>query len=441
MRLISMFFLSTVMVFSSGCVSMFYASTQMTVPKEEVLAKINNPVVVKIEREDNMWGGAIPFVVYDGPKEIGQLGPAGSFEWKREAGYLNLKITGSTRLIVGPNLPEESVYEDYLLTGSTFKFTSGLNVDGKIAIWIKPLQERAPEDFVAFGRAENTNTINTYGEFMKTYAKSSMVDNAIRRCDKIFEDSGMANIENLHNKNIKMIKAYLNALPKGKHAQYAEEVDQYYEAERRPNKKAFEDYLQKWPNSQFEIWAKANLAFVSLGEATDQSLINTQERARQIAQSGFKKMLLYMQKTKKNVTSYILEPEKTGYATESLPKNTDIKILPASGLAFGHANNRYFMQLNALADIEGLVAQFEGNLNYHKSSTPSCYYIGTATVDGFKYSFFLKIHVLDGRQVDLSGILKGSWISIKNKEYYYDGKNWIHGLNNSFFTIENRMLD
>ncbi len=387
-------------------------------------------------------------------------------------------------MIVGPNLPEESVYEDYLLTGSTFKFISGLNVDGKIAIWIKPLQERAPEDFVAFGRAENTNTINTYGEFLKTYAKSSMVDNAIRRCDKIFEDSGMLNIENLnknidkisehnidnlqlqlsnrfstheniskteiselfnienlHNKNIKMMKAYLNALPKGKHAQYAEEVDQYYEAERRPNKKAFEDYLQKWPNGQFERWAKANLAFVSLGEATDQSLINTQERARQIAQSGFKKMLLYMQKTKKNVTSYTLEPENTGYATESLPKNTDIKILPASGLEFAQANNRNIMQLNALADIEGLVAQFDGTLNYQKSSTPSCYYIGTATVDGLKNNFFLKIHVLAGRQVDLSGIIKGSWISIKNKEYYYDGKNWIHGLDNPFFTIENRMLD
>jgi hypothetical protein len=423
----------------SGCASMFYASTQMPVQNKEELAKIRNPVLLKIAREDNMWGGAIPFVVYDGAKEIGQLGPAGSFEWKREAGYLNLKITGATRVIVGPNLPEESVYEDYLQTGSTLKFISGLNVDGKIAIWIKSLQERAPEDFVAFGRAENANTINAYGEFMKAYVKSSKVDNAIRRCDKLFEDSGMLSIENLHNKNIKMIKAYLSALPKGKHAQYAEEVDQYYEAERRPNKKSFEDYLQKWPNGQFARWAKVNLAFVSLGEATDQSLIKTQERARQIAQSGFKQMLQYMHETKKNVSTFTLAPKNTGYATESLPKSTDIKILPASGLAFIQVNNRNSMQLNALADIEGLVAQFEGTLNCQKSSTSSCYYTGTATVDGFKDSFFLKINVLAGRQVVLSGLLEGSWISIKNKEYYYDGKNWIHGLDNPFFTINKRI--
>lgn len=438
--------LSVVMLFSSGCVSMFYASTQMPVQNEKALATIRNPAVVKIERENNMWGGAIPFVVYDGQKEIGRLGPAGVFEWKRESGYLNLKITGAVRSIVGPNLPEEAIHEDYLLTGGTLKFISGLNVDGKISIWIKPQQERAPEDFVAFGRAENANTINAYGEFIKTHAKSSKVDEAIRQCDNLIEESGMLNIENLNNQKIEMIKAYLSALPNGKNAQYAKEVNQYYEAEKRPSKKAFEDYLKKWPNGQFERWAKANLAFISLGEAIDQSLIKTQEKACQIARSGFRKMLQYIQGNKKHINTYVyvIEPESARY-NESLPKGSDIKIQPASGLEFVQVNNLLLMQLNALADIEGLIAQFEGTLKYNETSNPSCYYIGTVTGDGFKDNFFLKFDGLADRHVDddtnPSGLLEGSWIIMNSKQYYYNGQHWTCGLGDPFFTVEIRMLN
>ncbi|MBA3027292.1 MAG: hypothetical protein FP816_00535 [Desulfobacteraceae bacterium] len=437
MQLISIFFSAVAMLFLCGCPSMFYASTQMPVQSKEDIEVINNPVSIKIERDSSMWGGAIPFVIYDGNKEIGRLGPSGAFEWKREAGYLQLKVSGAATAIAGPNLPDEALYEDYPSAGGTLRFLSGLNVDGKIAIWIKPQQERAPDDFVAFGRAERANTINAYGEFMKAYAKSSKVDEAIRRCDNLIEESGTLNINNLNNKNMDIIKAYLNARPEGKHAPFTEEVDQYYEAEKRPTTKAFEEYLQKYPAGQFDKWAKDNLAFTSLGEVTDQSLIKTQEAACRIAQSGFKRMLQY--KKNSSNTMYQIQPTSKAQASATLPKGTDIMLQPASGVEFIQANNRFLMQLNALADIEGLVAQFKGTLHYEEGAQSSCTYVGTVSKKDIKDNFFLEFDGLTDRNIDdhaiPSGLLENSWIIMEGKQYYYNGRHWTHGLNTPFFHI------
>jgi len=424
MRSISIFF-SVVMVFLSGCASMFYASTQMPVQGKEELAKIKNPALVKIEREDNMWGGAIPFVIYDGKKEIGRLGPSGSFEWKREAGYLKLTITGAVRTIVGPNLPDEAIYEDYQETGETLSFISGLNVDRKIAIWIKPQQKQAPQDILAFGRAEDSNTINAYDEFMKTYAKSSRVDEAIRRCENLIEEAGILNIYNLNNQNIDILKAYLNALPKGKYAQFAEEVNQYYEAEKRPSKKAFEDYLQKWPNGQFEKWAKDNLTFTSFGEATDQSLIETQEAAGQIARYGILTTL------------------------QSLKQNGTLPVFPnSSGLSVVGTSKGGYMQLNKLGKIGDQAVWIKGTLGCSSDGADnySFYYNGNASNEisggSFKSKFILMYDVLarplriDSSKISLS---EKSWIVVEGKQYYYNGRHWANGLNNPFFSIDSRM--
>ncbi|MDQ7838837.1 MAG: hypothetical protein RDU59_10170 [Thermodesulfobacteriota bacterium] len=401
MRSISIFF-SVAMVFLSGCASMFYASTQMPVQGKEELAKIKNPALVKIEREDNMWGGAIPFVIYDGKKEIGRLGPSGAFDWKREAGYLKLTITGAVRTIVGPNLPDEAIYEDYIDNGATLSFLSGLNVDRKIAIWIKPQQKQAPEDIIAFGRAEDLNTINAYETFMKTYAKSSKVDEAIRRCDNVIEKAGILNIDNLKNKNIDIIQAYLKALPKGKYAQFAEEVNQYYEAEKRPSKKAFEDYLQKWPNGHFEKWAKDNLAFTSFGVVDDHFLVKVMELAGQHVRREFK---------------------------PSVKRSEKYELSEAVS----------FKRTVRLDAIGGRVFRIEGSLNEYlkDASKYSIYYIGEASGDGFKYEFTLQFNVVTEPHFNIdrsaSGFLVGSKVKTNDKQYYYDGRHWVHGLFNQFF--------
>jgi hypothetical protein len=383
----------------SGCASMFYASTQMPAQSKEELAKIKNPVLVKIVREDNMWGGAIPFVIYDGKKEIGRLGPDGAFDWKREAGYLKLTITGAARTIVGPNLPDEAIYEDYIDNGATPSFLSGLNVDRKIAIWIKPQQKQAPEDIIAFGRAEDLNTINAYEAFMKTYAKSEKVGEAIRRCDNIIEKAGILNIDNLKNKDVGILKAYLKALPKGKYAQFAEEVSQYYEAEKKPSKKAFEDYLQKWPNGKFEKWAKDNLAFTSFGVVDDHFLVKVMEAAGQYVRREFQP----------------IKKDKSLIALNSLKRTVRIDA------------------------IEGRVFRIEGTIGEYLNDAKEygIYYIGEASGDGFKFEFTLQFNVVTEPHFNIdrnaSGFLAGSKVRTNDKQYYYDGRHWIHGLYNQFF--------
>lgn len=415
MRSIALFFLCMIPLLS-GCPSVYYAKTQMPVQTEQDIAKIKNPATVKIEREDNPWGGATPFVVYDGQKEIGRLGPTGAFEWKREAGYLKLTIKGVPKAIASNAVPDEVTYEDFIQAGDTYGFMSNIVFpDDTWAISIKPQQEQAPEDIIAFGRAEYWNTIGSYEGFITSHAKSPNVDEAIRRYENLIEEAGILNIDNLNKKNIEILKAYLKALPNGKHAQFAEEDNQYYEAERKPSKEAFEDYLEKWPDGKFEKWAKENLASVSLGEVKDPSLIKTQEAACRIARSGFKEIL------------------------QSLSKDISNTNRPLQ-------STRGFQQLNKMEILEDVVVLFKGTLGYSIDTTskPSLYYNGEVSKglssDGFTRKFILQFDVLTDPNIHIntstSGLLEGSWISMDGKKYLYNGSHWVHGLDNPFFPVD-----
>jgi len=55
----------------SGCPSAFYAQIQIIPQHIKEIARIIDPSTVKIERDNYMWNGAMPFVVYDGDKEKG----------------------------------------------------------------------------------------------------------------------------------------------------------------------------------------------------------------------------------------------------------------------------------------------------------------------------------------------------------------------------------
>jgi len=417
MRSISLFFLCMIPLLS-GCPSAFYAKTQINPQSTENIAAIKNPATVSIERDDNVWGGAIPVVIHDGNKEIGQLGPSGAFEWKREAGYLHLRMsetTGKVGAIVGQGHPEDIFYEDFQKPGDTHRFICGIKVDNDVTIRIEPQQEQAPEDIVAFGKAVYSNTIGSYEGFITSHAKSPNIDEAIRRYENLIEEAGILDIDNLNKKNVEILKAYLKALPNGKHSQFAEDVNQYYEAERKPSKKAFDDYLEKWPDGKFEKWAKENLASVSLGEVKNPSLIKTQEAACRIARSGFKEILQSLSKD-------ISDTNRTLQST------------------------RGFQQLNKMEILEDVVVLFKGTLGYSIDATskPSLYYNGEVSKglssDGFTRKFILQFDVLTDPNIHIntstSGLLEGSWISMDGKKYLYNGSHWVHGLDNSFFPVD-----
>ena len=53
----------------SGYPSAFYAQIQIIPQHIKEIARIIDPATVKIERDNYMWNGAMPFVVYGGDKE------------------------------------------------------------------------------------------------------------------------------------------------------------------------------------------------------------------------------------------------------------------------------------------------------------------------------------------------------------------------------------
>ncbi|MBN2313977.1 MAG: hypothetical protein JXM79_08600 [Sedimentisphaerales bacterium] len=238
MRSISLLsvFLGMVLLLS-GCPSAFYAPTIPPVQSPEQIAKLKNPATVKIARDDNVWGGAIPLVIYDGGKEIGQIGPAGAFEWKREAGYLHLRIsetTGKVGAIVGQGHPEDVIYEDYQKPGDTHEFLCGIAVDEKVTTWIEPKQKKTPEDIVAFYEAAGRNTIDSYEEFITLYPVSSKTNQAVIRYVNLIDEAGLLSFGKLSKKNVTIIQSHLDAIPETRYVQLTEAINQYYEALRKP---------------------------------------------------------------------------------------------------------------------------------------------------------------------------------------------------------------
>ena len=410
MRSISILFL-IVSFFLFGCLSTFYAKTQMAVQTKEELAKIINPTLVKIERDDNYWNGAYPFVVYDGKKEIGRLGPSGAFEWRREAGYIKLTIMGGTTssVLTGDYSFKGLTHEDYLLAGATYIFKSSLT-DDAMTIVIKPQQTKAPEDIVAFGRAIAKNPTNAYATPIKPQVDSSWIDGLNRQCHYELKESGMLNIYNLANLNIEIIKEFLNAFPKGKYAQYLEEINQYYEAELRPSTKAFKDYLKKWPDGLFKKWAKDNLDFISLGEATDKFLLETQVIVGKIVQKKALSVSLN--------NSYL--------STSSTYSDWGLMGLMTAGV------------------IEKQGVMVKGTLSYCSDDSVyySFYFNGSASneLTDFNSKFILRYDDVRAPLLRIS-LSKGSWIIMDGKHYYYNAHHWFHGLNNPLFHIVHRSWD
>lgn len=476
MRSISLFFLVS-MFFLSSC-AMFLAPTQMLVQSEAELAKIKNPTTVKIERNKSNIGGSLPFVIYDGGKKVGQLGPSGAFEWKRKAGYLKLTVEGGRSVIPGDGFYvfKDPIHEDYLRAGDTYVFKTGLK-DGVITI--EQQQEKAPEDIISFGRVLASRTIISYNEPMKPHVDSSRIDGLIRQCDYEFEES-VLNIDNLKiqtiditklylnafpempdiynqgNLNINVIKAYLKVFPKGKYAQYSKEVIQYYEAETRPSKKAFENYLTKWPNGHFEKWAKDNYAFDYVGVVQDQSVFEIQTIAGTIVEHGLAEMsgripikkYIYSEfaiyrfdlNILQRSLSSIYKPFVGIYANNDLPKGTLVEFLPEQNFSLTIFKKWSLMKLKALASIDSTVAQFNGVLLYiDYPGKPYLHYISRISGDGIKDGFIL---LKFGGSIDpnadisnfnLNDLSAGSSIILDKKIYYYDGSYWTHAPINSFF--------
>jgi len=386
----------------------------MTPQSEEEIAKIKNPVKIRIEREDNVWGGAIPFVIYDGKKEIGRLGPAGYFEWKREAGYLKLTIsetTGAVGKVVGQGHPNDIIYEDYLQPGDSSSYLCGLTVDDDVTAWIKPQQEQASEDILAFCRAEKSHTIDSYGEFIKSHAKSTRVEEAIRRYEGLIEEAGLLNIDTLNDDTMKTLHAYLAILPHGKYAQFVGDVNQYYEAEKSPSTEVFADYLRKWPHGRFEKRAKDNVAFSSLGTVSDPLLVNALEKTRQSLLSTFKTMSKEMEE---DIRQRKRKTPSLWYVKTDLVK--PCKRLVVEGVIFD--------------------GEFRGHIERSSRINHEWYdYTGDVSVDQFKY--FLKGGVAPGSPSDITNpnLYKGSWVTLEDDTYIFDGFHWIHGLTNPFFPV------
>jgi hypothetical protein len=227
----------------------------------------------------------------------------------------------------------------------------------------------------------------------------------------LIEEAGILNIDNLNKKNVEILKAYLKALPNGKHAQFAEEVNQYHEAETKPSKEAFEDYLEKWPDGKFEKWAKDNLASTSLGEVKDQLLVEALAKTNRALLDEFMKIVAKCEK------------DYAGTVTEIrlLDRHTCMHIIRDSLVVLDGSFN-----LNLTSRHRRFQAEYY-------------YYNGEVSVGNLKFTLrggVLSIPKFDKDLEIVSGFTEDSSVIRDGKQYHYNGSHWVHGMDNPFFPVE-----
>ncbi len=417
MKVISLLSLGMILLLS-GCPSAFYAKTQINPQSMEDIAGIENPATVRIERDNNVWGGAIPLVIHDGEKEIGQLGPSGAFEWKREAGYLHLRIsetTGKVGEIVGQGHPDDIFYEDFQKPGDTHRFICGIKVDDDVTIRIEPQQEQAAEDIIDFAKVEMQPSIVRYAGFLKAHRRSSLAGRARNAYEQLLEQAGRFDLENLSRETLKNLEEYVDLCPNGKHVKFLEEAKQYSEAEESPSVDAFTRYIEQWPSGSFLEWAKDNLAFTSRGELTDPALLAEIDRTMNSLgmESVFRNLLEQTKEDRleaKNSAIMSMLQTSIQYSNENL-----------NGVTFSGAAKAIYYRFRDPDDPNS--TEFE-----------SYFCEGTASTDQVEVEIHATLLSSPNTDEELSYTVRGSWAFADNKLYYYNGSRWVHGLANPFFS-------
>ena len=164
------------MAILSGCASkVVYEQRQVDI------LKIKKPATVKVIRHENAWGGAFPFIIYDGEEKIGRIGPSGEIEWQRESGLLSLRISFSNKGTIAtyPKKVDDIAQLDFQKPGDVHVYETGIiNPTEDLSLWIKPHQKVAPKDIIAFEIADREGTSQAYLEFLKDYPDSPRAPDA-----------------------------------------------------------------------------------------------------------------------------------------------------------------------------------------------------------------------------------------------------------------------
>ncbi len=222
------------------------------------------------------------------------------------------------------------------------------------------------------------------------------------------------------NKYIMELTAYLRAFPHGKNAYLYDELTKYYKAEQTMSKRAFEEYLNKWPSGKFEKWAKDNLAFINSEEDSDHLLAKMVEEADRILRDRIKQKFTQLRKT------YANNLKNTG-------RSLEVRELGR------------FKQLGIL-DEHAVI--FEGSLNATLNSTAESiiYYKGKVDVGESKFKFILKYKLVAEPYFKIvpgtfDMVPLGSAVTMNKKQYYYNGRHWIQRLIGPFFFNNISALD
>ena len=81
-------------LFAGGC-----ASTSQFVPTTSQAAMADDKVLVKVTRNNVLYGAARGITVIDNEQPIGKVGPGGSLSWERSPGKLALKLKPSFGMV------------------------------------------------------------------------------------------------------------------------------------------------------------------------------------------------------------------------------------------------------------------------------------------------------------------------------------------------------